>query len=329
MVCSLALAACLILLAAGSVWAAPVKIKTVRLTFKSYDTYDFNHIIDGLTNDKTVTVPADLIIPVGIKGKLPVVVAFHGSLGWQPHHRAYLARFNRMGVATVLVHSFTARGIKSTVGKQVRVTGQMMLSDAFQILKVLAANPRIDTSRIAIIGWSLGGVPVLMSAWEPVRKPFKLGRLKYAAHIAFYPPCMALPKTLAYTKAPTLVLVGAKDDWTGALPCVKVVAAIKKVGVPARIIVYPGAHHSFDSPIKVQAIPKAFGFAKCWWVIKDSGVTFDPKTGLDLTTPANRMKVFGACVSQGTHIGQNPAAKKRAMKDVTAFLTKVFNLRAR
>lgn len=44
---------------------------------------------------------------------------------------------------------------------------------------------------------------------------------------------------------PTLVLIGARDDWTPAAPCAEWGA---RVGDPARLnaIVYPDAYHAFD-----------------------------------------------------------------------------------
>ena len=43
-----------------------------------------------------------------------------------------------------------------------------MILDAYRALVTLASDPRIDTEKVAITGWSLwGGVP-LFSAWEPL-----------------------------------------------------------------------------------------------------------------------------------------------------------------
>jgi dienelactone hydrolase len=55
---------------------------------------------------------------------------------------------------------------------------------------------------------------------------------------------------------PTLILVGELDDWTPALECRNMaegrddygVSRSKAEGVPIRLIVYPGAYHSFDVP---------------------------------------------------------------------------------
>ena len=56
--------------------------------------------------------------------------------------------------------------------------------------------------------------------------------------------------------APTLILIGEKDDWTPADACRRLVdgegdfgmSREKGDGPPIRLIVYPGAYHDFDRP---------------------------------------------------------------------------------
>jgi dienelactone hydrolase len=52
--------------------------------------------------------------------------------------------------------------------------------------------------------------------------------------------------------APLLVLIGDKDDWTPAEACRQLAEGARAAGHPVTIKVYPGAHHSFDSPNPVR-----------------------------------------------------------------------------
>jgi dienelactone hydrolase len=54
--------------------------------------------------------------------------------------------------------------------------------------------------------------------------------------------------------APVLILIGQKDDWTPAEPCEQLTEAARKAGHPVALKVYPGAHHSFDSPAPVRYV---------------------------------------------------------------------------
>jgi dienelactone hydrolase len=63
----------------------------------------------------------------------------------------------------------------------------------------------------------------------------------FAAGIALYPRCGFF--TQFRGSAPLLILAGELDDWTPAAEC-RLLANAEKVTLK----VYPGVHHSFDSP---------------------------------------------------------------------------------
>ena len=48
--------------------------------------------------------------------------------------------------------------------------------------------------------------------------------------------------------APTLILIGEKDDWAWAQACRDMVADAAKQGVAIKLVVYPDATHDFDIP---------------------------------------------------------------------------------
>jgi dienelactone hydrolase len=54
--------------------------------------------------------------------------------------------------------------------------------------------------------------------------------------------------------APLLILAGALDDWTPAEPCRQMAERSKAAGHPIDIIVYPNAHHAFDSGFPVRFV---------------------------------------------------------------------------
>ena len=86
-------------------------------------------------------------------------------------------------------------------------------------------------------------------------------RAGFAAAVALYPGCRT---TLGAWRAdgtgiyrpvaPLLILIGEKDDWTPAAPCVKLAASTRATEHPAAITVYPGAHHAFDSDRPVRFV---------------------------------------------------------------------------
>ena len=61
------------------------------------------------------------------------------------------------------------------------------VAEAYAALKLLANDPRIDASRIAIVGFSFGGEVAHLSAFERLRAALVPGELRFAAHVAYYP----------------------------------------------------------------------------------------------------------------------------------------------
>lgn len=298
-----------------------------KIYYESTSPYDLKNILDGSRNDPRVTVFGVLTFPEGVEGKVPAMVFVHGSSGWLPQHERYLQEFNKMGVATFRTDSFTPRGIDTVVGEQVRVTEQMMMADAFNALRLLSTQPRIDPKRVGIMGASKGGAVALYTAWEPIRKAAVEDDLQFALHIPLYPPC-ALFETVNMTGAPVRILIGESDEWTPAKPCVELTEELKAAGYDAETIVYPDAYHGFDSTEPVHNREKAFNTTKCRFKILDAGTTIETTSGYTLETLQERRKALAACATRGVLSGRNNAAKKKVLEDVKAFVTRVFELKS-
>jgi dienelactone hydrolase len=63
----------------------------------------------------------------------------------------------------------------------------------------------------------------------------------FRAAVAFYPYCSLYRLTV-----PTLVLIGGADTWTPAFYCQFMEGRHRSDAPPLSLVVYPGAHHSFD-----------------------------------------------------------------------------------
>lgn len=93
-----------------------------------------------------------------------------------------------------------------------------------------------------MIGFSQGAITALAAVGSDAFDLFEPGDRKFKAAIAFYPSCLS-DGTMT---VPTLILIGALDDWTRASACTAMMANRTGAGSPVRLIVYPGAHHAFD-----------------------------------------------------------------------------------
>lgn len=185
--------------------------------------------------------------PTG-NGPFAAVVLLHGCGGdAKGLDTNWGARLQSWGYASLTVDSFGPRGITNSCHTGVPAG---RINDAYDALQFLVTQPFIDASRIALMGFSEGGVMALFDV-EP-QQPEMPVAARFHAAVAFYPIC----SENGIVTVPTLVLNGQLDDWSSADACRKMVAQQSDIGVtrhkapsaPLHLIVLPDAYHKFDDP---------------------------------------------------------------------------------
>jgi dienelactone hydrolase len=182
-------------------------------------------------------------------GPSPAVVLLHSCNGnWLRLDERWGRLISSWGYVTLTIDSFGPRGLKNTCGNGAPVP---LAFDAHRALNFLARQPSVDANRVAAVGFSQGGWLALSSV---ERGPIlQTARNRFRAAIAFYPHCLGFKDNMT---VPTLILIGELDDWARAGECRNMVegrddygiSRRKGDGVPMKLIVYPGAYHSFDAP---------------------------------------------------------------------------------
>ena len=300
--------------------------ETGRIYFDSTSPFDLKNILDGSDNDPKVTIFGDLKLPEGAEGKVPAMLYMHSGGGWNFADQNYLRELNKMGVATLRTDRVRPRGDIAYTGTAIYLTGPMMAADAFSALRLLSTHPRIDPKRIGILGRGLGGATSVYTAWEPLRKASVEGDLRFALHILIAPACVMF-KALHMTGAPIRILIGEADNWLPAKPCVELTKALKAAGYDAEIILYPGAHHCFDSTNSVRRLNRPYSLTKCRFEVQPDGTTIEKTSGLPFDNARNKDKAISICGTRGVKCGYNGAAKKKALKDMKEIVTRVFELK--
>ncbi|SDG26024.1 dienelactone hydrolase family protein [Pelagibacterium luteolum] len=192
-------------------------------------------------------ISGKLQLPGG-EGPYPAVIILHGSSGaGSMGYRDWETRLNAAGFATLLVDSYTARGVEEIFSDQGRLGEFYAVYDAYRAADALARHAAIDPGRIAVLGFSRGGIGALYSAMD--RFAFLYGPAEpLAAHVPFYPPCnFALEDPLQTTGAPIRLFHGEADDWNPLAACERYIAALAAAGTNAEITTYPDASHAFDN----------------------------------------------------------------------------------
>ena len=189
-------------------------------------------------------IQGDLAKPDGA-GPFPAVIGLHGCAGMHDTTKQKLAdELVARGYVVLLVDSYATRlGTDHACTSSAFATFVRRRPDAYGALAFLAGHTFVDPRRVAAVGFSAGARVALNVAETNSFETFILpGDLRFRAAAAFYPPCK---QAVGRPGIPTLIFIGALDDWTPAADCADKIASWGNDGPPVELIVYPGAYHGF------------------------------------------------------------------------------------
>ena len=182
-------------------------------------------------------------------GPHPAIVIVHGSAGVDSRGRGYVVALNQAGFVTLEIDLWAARGVRSPLERPKSVADT--LPDAFAALDFLTHQAGIDPRRIAIMGFSWGGIVSMLSATTRAQHFAKDGQ-RFAAHAPFYPACWTYNTVPGFefedlTGAPVFIQSGAADLYDDPDSCARLVASLpEKARAHVTFKTYPGATHAWD-----------------------------------------------------------------------------------
>ena len=201
----------------------------------------------------TGEVEAVFTLPPNAGQKVPAVVIIHTRGGYNAgHSELYAAPLRQIGIATldVILSRYSLRAHPPSD----------FVPHAFGALKYLLSHPRIDSSRIGIMGMSLGGILAIYTASEILASEHLGGTpVRYVAHAGLYPVCNIHERVIRgqqkrllnaydkFTGAPVLLLAGGKDQYDDPDSCQQFIAALPAVAKSHfSLIYYADATHGWD-----------------------------------------------------------------------------------
>jgi len=317
-----------ILVAAGTLTAIAepsVNDLAPRTEFHPIETLTLSdqQLLTGEDNGARVTIAGELRFPRGSTDRLPAVILLHGSGGIGAREEFWSKYISELGIASFLVDSFTGRGIVQTSTDQAQLGRFATILDGYRAFDVLARHPRIDSSRIALMGFSRGGTATLYASLNRLREMWN-ARAHFAAYIPLYASCSAtLIDDTEISAAPLRQFHGIADDWVTVAPCRPYFERLLAAGRDVKLIEYPDAHHSYDNPLgsRLPVVAKdAQSTRDCVLKEEARGVIINVKSGQPFSYK-------DPCVVLDPHTGYNEAAAIATRNEVAALLKTVFKLK--
>jgi dienelactone hydrolase len=268
--------------------------------------------LNGRKDGVPVMLAGELRIPRMGTDRLPAVILVHGSAGVSGFVDDWAQLVNAMGVATFVLDSYTGRGLVSTVSDQSQLGRFAMVIDIYRALELLVTHPRIDRTRVAVMGFSRGGIATLYSSMKRFQRLHGPQGAEFAAYIVFYADCnVRLKEDEELADKPIRLFHGSADDWVPVGPCREYVERLRVNGKDVALAEYADAKHVFDWPLlkKPLHLPNAQNLRNCSRHEASGGRIVRTGSGLPFT-------YSDSCVERGASAAYHPQAHAEAQKAV-------------
>lgn len=259
------------------VWAGTVgKLKqithlntTATLPLPKYDNVEW--VNDGLKIQGWLLYPANY----DKAKRYPMLVTVHGGPAWiatpiwsAPDFNAIL--YTQLGYFVFYPNDRGSHGQGETFTQANRRDwGFGDLRDLLSGIDAIAAKYPVDTNRLGMLGWSYGGFMSMMAPTQTNRFKAVVAGAGGSDWLSYYGQnsidkwmlsyfgASAYDDPAAYTrvspmtyikneKTPALILVGERDGESPAVQSFQYWHALKELGVPTQLVVYPDEGHSFS-----------------------------------------------------------------------------------
>jgi dienelactone hydrolase len=311
----------------SSSWAADNSIKQVAPRTELYQiqtlTLSDQQFLKGDSIGATPVATAGQLRIAQGTGRLPVVVLQHASSGYDARIDVWSRDLNQLGISTFALDGFTARGLVDLNPNQALLGRLNLILDIYRSLEILAKHPRVDPTRIALMGFSRGGQAALYASLKRFHQLWNKSGIEFVAYVAFYPDCMTTFRSdTEIVDRPIRIFGGTPDDYNPIAACKPYTARLRAASKDVVLTEYPNAPHSFDNPLGAQPakVQPTFESARnCKIQEEDDGILLN----LDTKQP---FTYKDACVIHGPHTGYDPEAAQAAKDSVNAFFKSVFKL---
>lgn len=195
--------------------------------------------------DGTTTCSGFISLDTALKGKRPAILVVHEWWGCNDYSRKRARMLAELGYVAFAVDLYGEGKLAENPEQAMQYATPFYQDPALMMKRLEAAlnalkrNDKVDTSKIAAIGYCFGGSMLLNAA--------KLG-INLKGVVSFHGGLNGIPATPGSTKARILVCHGGADSFVSAEEIKSFKSNLDSVGVTYQFVVYPGATHAFTNP---------------------------------------------------------------------------------
>ena len=193
----------------------------------------------------------------------PAVLLFHGCAGVRPHIDTYAEAAAQEGYRAFMIDSYEPRGWSQGYATTMVCSGAMFwgrerAGDVLAAVWGLSQDPGVDSSRIALAGWSHGSWSIMDLMTMPLERPGEasladpsddcLSGVKSLFLVYPYGGPGALSRSRPWVRAPdTYGVVAEKDHLTAQADALRIFDAPRQHRPDVNVWIAPGTH-AFDAP---------------------------------------------------------------------------------
>jgi dienelactone hydrolase len=296
----------------------PARIEAIPIQTLTLSDEQF---LKGDAYGRPTTIAGVLRVAQG-PGRLPLVVLVPGSGGINASADVWDKQFESMGISTFMMDSFAGRGIVSTVVDQSQLGRLNMILDLYRSLSVLAAHPRVDPNRIAVMGFSRGGQATLYASLKRFHKMWNPGGVDPAAYIALYPPCITTYiGDTDVSDHPVRIFHGISDDYVEIAPCRGYFARLKATANDIQMTEYPDTWHAYDLPFLPPTPTVVQNGQTTHCVLRE-----EPVGTIINTATQKPFSNADECVGRNPHVAYSASSTHATADAVKVLLKTVFKL---
>ncbi|MGJ3263866.1 MAG: dienelactone hydrolase family protein [Salinarimonas sp.] len=181
---------------------------------------------------------------------LPAVVILPGLGGIIAEREVrYAEMLAKQGYVALAVDTFGSRdaAYANHTLRALRVTETMMLADAYAALAHLASMPMVDPDRVAVMGFSYGGMISVLAAYRQMADLFGADGLRFAAHASYYGCSVPRLDDPTTTGAPVEIFLGALDRNVSPERSQEIAEDLRRGGSEVGFHLFPDTYHQWDS----------------------------------------------------------------------------------